>query len=422
MSTFILSIALLTGGISWVPIIVYWGINIDVDNLGRLFTIAMLPLLIFQNGFKIRIDSILIVLFLWVVWTAVLMNARTGTDGIEIIRMWLVETVFAYTILNCNIKSIISLKVISILSVFVLSLVFVSSAYFAGIDLIGDTLNYILTQDRSHFLYYTLKSTFNAFSPFVTDIDEYNSAVINKLAASYSLLYTVLLFMPKSNSSIINKMNTVAIGLSTVFILLLFSTSSVLMFLFSTLIYAKLRLKQNKLGVIIIMAIIGFVLTSIIIVFAGSDIVDYILYQLDSDIGSRQGRILQYTGALRYIQQSPIFGIGYVTFDGSAVHNWLLFSWIAGGIVSVLLSIIVYFLITAKVVSIKNKISKYEKYNFDLIYLLTALSFIFFVRTMVGGAGGVASGAGMFALAIFLLLSKTGYVFKSNNTQARASS
>ncbi|MES9827640.1 MAG: hypothetical protein ABW201_05200 [Candidatus Thiodiazotropha sp.] len=416
LSTFVLSIALLTGGISWLPIIVLWGVNLDVDNIGRLLTIAMLPILIIKNGFKIRIDYILIVLLLWIVWTAALLNVHTGSDGIEIIRMWLVETIFAFTILNCKIKSIISLKVITIISVFVLSFVFVTSAYFAGIDLVGDTLNYLYTQDRSHFLYYTLKSTFNAFTPFVKDINEYNSAVMNKLAASYSLLYTFLLFMPKSNSSIVNKMNIAALGMSAVFILLLFSTSSVLMFLFSTLIYTKLRMKQNRLGLVIIITIIGIVLTSIVIVFAGSDILTYLQYQFDSDLGSREGRILQFTGALKYIQQFPIIGVGYVTFDGNAVHNWALFSWMAGGIVSLLLTITVYILLAAKIVSIKNKMSKNNKYNSILIYLLSALSFIFIVRTMVGGAGGVASGAGMIALAIFLLLSKTGYVCNTYET------
>jgi hypothetical protein len=416
LSNYILAIALITGGISWIPIIEIGGVSIDVENLGRLLTIVMLPLLILKNRFKMRMDSIVVVLILWIVWTATLMHIHTGTDGIVVMRMWLVETVFVYTTLNCNIKSITSLKVISISSVFVLSILFAISSYIAGIDLLGDTLNYIITQNRPHFLHHTLKGTFNAFIPNDANFDEIKSVIMNKVAASFALYYTILLFMPKSTSSIINTLNNVAIGISVVFILILFSSSSILMFLFSTILYTKTRLRQNRLGEIILFTIIGLVFISVTIVFLGNDIVDYLFYQISSDENSREGRVLQYLGALKYIEGSPIFGVGYVTFGGLAVHNWLLFSWISGGVVSVLLSIIIYMLIAQKVLSNKNKISNSD-HNFSIYYLVLALSFIFIIRTMVGGAGGVASGAGMIALSIVLLLSKRNMLIKNISSE-----
>jgi hypothetical protein len=409
LNTLILSIALLTGGISWIPLFTLWGINIDVENFGRLITILMLPLLFINNRFKIRADAILVTLFLWIMWTAILMSVHTGTDGKEVIRMWMIETVFAYTILNCNFNSSTPLKVIAISSVFVLSTVFAISSYIAGVDLVGETLNYLITQDRIRFLYQTLRTTFNAFTPFVADINQYSTAVMNKIAASYSLLYTILIFLPKSNYAIVNKLNIVAVAFSVICIFLLFSSSSVLMFLFSTFLYVMLKLRQNKLGIIIILSVAIFLLSSVAIVFIGDDIVSYITYQIESDTGSREGRVVQYIAAMKYIQESPIFGSGFVSFHGNSVHNWLLFSWMTGGIVSFILSLVVYFLIALKIVTVKNRLVRLGKKNLDLAYFLAALSFVFVIRTMVGGAGGVASGAGMVSFAIFMLLSKIGY-------------
>jgi O-antigen ligase len=414
ISNLILLVVMVTVGICWIPMASILGVVIDVENIGRVFAISLLPLLIFSNKFKVRTDAIIVVLFLWILWTAVLMNLHTGNEGMYLMRMWLVEVLFAFTILNCNIQSIYSLRLITIISVFSLTLIFAYSAYSVGIDLVNETLNYVITQNRSHFLYFTLKGTFNAFSTYT---DEYKTVVINKVAATYSLYYCVLLLLPKSNSSIVNTLNIVALIISAIFIVLLFSSSGVLVFVFSSLLYAVKILKEKKVNGVIIIVIFGLMTVSVLAVYVGGDIVDYVMFQVDSDTDSRAGRIVQYTGALNYIMKYPILGVGYKTFDGAPVHNWILFSWLSAGFLSALMAIAVYLLIVKKSLSNSANILYINNDKIPLTYLVMALAFIFLIRSLVGGGGGVVSGAGMNALAIILLYSRKNYPLKiKNNT------
>jgi O-antigen ligase len=409
ISNLILLIVMITVGICWIPVTNIMGVVIDVENVGRLFAILLLPLLLFLNKFKVRTDAITIVLLLWIVWTAILMNLHTGNDGMAVMRMWLVEVLFAITILNCNIISINSLRLITIISVFSLTLIFAYSAYSVGIDLISETLKYIVTQNRAHFLYVTLKGTFNAFAPYA---DEYKTVVINKVAATFSLYYCILLLIPKAKSSLINKLNIVALSISALFIVLLFSSSGVLILLLATLLYAVKVLKENRTEGVIIIVITGLVFVSVLAVIAGSDIIDYVMFQVDSDTDSRAGRVTQYTGALSYIMKHPILGVGYVTFSGAPVHNWILFSWVSAGVVSVLLAMIVYLLIIKKLLSKNANKIFFNNESISLVYLMMALAFMFLIRSLVGGGGGVVSGASMLALALVLHYSRKTYALK----------
>jgi O-antigen ligase len=397
---------MVTVGVCWIPVGTIMGVVIDVENVGRLFALLLFPLVMFFNNFRLRTDAITVTLLLWILWNAALMSLHTGNDGMGLMRMWLVEVLFAITILNCNIISINTLRLITIISVFCLSIIFAYSAYSVGIDLVSETLKYVVTQNRAHFLYYTLKGTFNAFSSLTID---YSTVVINKVAVSFSLYYCILLLIPQSKSSMVSKLNIIALCISAIFIVLLFSSSGMLIFLLASLLYAVKILKENKTGIALMIVIIGIVSISVLAVIAGSDIVDYVLFQVDSDTDSRAGRITQYTSALTNIMKYPILGVGYMKFSGAPVHNWILFSWLTAGVVSVLLAILVYLLIIKKLLSNSTRVFFINNEKLPLMYLMIVLAFIFVIRTLVGGGGGVVTGAGMIALALMLHYSRKTY-------------
>jgi hypothetical protein len=115
--------------------------------------------------------------------------------------------------------------------------------------------------------------------------------------------------------------------------------------------------------------------------------------------------VIQYTQAFHLIGENVFLGKGYHEIDGNPIHNQLLFAWVSAGFAGFLLSFTLYIL--SFMLIIKGIYGAFLRSRYLPEYLMLAtLPMLFVVRISVGGAGGLPSGAGVYAIGMAVVVER----------------
>ena len=386
-----------TMGIKWIPVASVGPISLEIHNLATLMTMALLGLHLTTRR-TYRLPPILLILIALNVWLFFLVRIHNGItfDGIILS----LPAVLASIVL-CNLSRdwLDHLASIALLSSAVFWVLMFYSANAAGIDLIGDFLSYIATQDRGYFIFQTLRPIFNAFSgPVDPGLEPvYAGSNMNHMASAvyiYLALCMAVIARDRAHWSLY-----ALAGIQAAFLLIVFS-STVMMavfFAFGVAAVMALRARQH------VLVWLGMIATVTAATFAlAPAIVEIIAFNIIADGDSASSRGEQYVGALGVINDHPLLGDGIHSFGGHAVHNLFLSSWMLSGLPGALLVLSAYALAFRMMLQGVRALLR-DTERKDMALLLLLMPPIFIIRTNFTGGGGMATGVETTALVLAIL-------------------
>jgi hypothetical protein len=384
---------LASAGMKWFPIIKTGSLSIEANNLGALIVIAAIPLFVVGRGFKLVVPPMvaLIIFSNILLWFA--FSIRGQEQGARMLSVTFPAAIACLGVLQIAPIAIDNLRKYVWWAFLLLSGLVVVSAQITGVDIFGGAIDYVTTLNRNMLLFQVLRPIFNAFAP--AGDTEYLATMMNEVAAAYAVLFIIAGSLAVRGGW---RMWTIA-AVSFVVNFVMFSSSAVMVIGFSVLIIS-LRwfiLTKNwaaKFFVIWIL-IMGAVLMA-------PSVAQYVEDSVVEDAGSRGMRLDQYSYAVSSIDQNMLTGIGYVEINGNVIHNYFLFSWVSAGIVGAAIAIAVFGatirLIVAGIYGVIHGRTP------ELHMMVALLSFLFLIRILFSGGGGIPSGIGIVAIALALLI------------------
>ncbi len=383
----VLSVQLAGMGLLWIPLLQLGGTRIEVSNLASLFVIASMPLVALPH---LRFPPVIALLYvsLFGLFAAFALH---GGEGLSRLVMAVVSTTAALGLANLKGLTRATLARALVIAYPVFWAFFWLSAQLAGQDLLGGTLDYLQTLNRSVFVFQVLRPTFNAY---VTTGDvTYVASTLNGLSGAFLVFFILSLACWPQGWGV-----KVVCITAFVTIFVLFSSSSVLPLAVICVLAAIVWIRQarSKVGPVLVVGLIVLGLVAL-----SGDLLAYLALNIANDQGSRAARVSQYLGSIDLINASFGFGHGYISIEGHNIHNFLLFSTVSGGI---LLGLIVFWVMALVGWTSARAGWRYLVQGQWQDLAICGLMLFFLVRLSAGGAGGMPAGPGAVALGLACLI------------------
>ncbi|MCV6598533.1 MAG: hypothetical protein OIF40_15790 [Mangrovicoccus sp.] len=382
--------AVATVGAKWLVILRLGGMRLEMSNFGTLVLIGLLGLFIVMQR-QLRMPIVLNVLLILQLVLVASFVIRGNSPTIVI--MSIAATLGGYSIANAmsmRDSSPVFYGAVTFFGFFVLS------SFLAGVDLIGGFLDYLTSGNRDRFNYWIMRPIYNAFTPSSGGADaEFATQLNNSVAGICSLIYMLACAYALHGE---RRMIPVAL-FALLLVFTLFSSSAVLTCMVSTFIFALYYLRHSKsvfgLYLFFVVGILG-------VLVVGPIAAEYLSSNVEGDSYSRATRLRQYAGALGYIDENMLFGVGLIKVDGHVPHNFFLFSFAAVGLFGAFAAgFILLYAISMIVAGAYGGLIKGIRQPELLI--ATCLPILFVIRCSVGGAGGLPAGPGMVSFALALV-------------------
>lgn len=382
-------IALATVGAKWFLVARFGGRAIEASNFGGLIVLGLGALVVLSSR-QLRSNSVFNTLLLLQALLLVMLSLRG--DPVTIVIMSIANTLVAYALVNAG-----TLRAPGVIIVAFTGLLgfIVMSAAIAGIDLLGGVVEYMQTLNRDRFKFHVLRPIYNAFTSG-PEVEEYTTTINNALAATFALFYV----LSGSYAVCGNRRMAVVAVISLAAVFTIFSSSAMLVCGTMTIVFAAAAARRARSSIWWLYALfVGLVGLSSIVTLFGAE---YLVENIVSDDASRQGRLLQYEGALAAIDANFWLGAGVISVHGHYVHNLFLFAFSAIGIVGAILVLAVF--VMAAGISFYGLRRSFLGPDLQPQTLMAAgLPLIFMIRSLVGGAGGLPNGPGILALALAVI-------------------
>jgi hypothetical protein len=392
-SGWMLLIFLASAGMKWFPIITTGSLSIEANNLGALVLIAAIPLFVIGSGFRLVIPPLvaLILISNILLWFA--FSIRGQPRGVDMLAVTFPAALACLGVLGIAPVVVDNLRKYVWLAFLLMNGLVVVSAHIAGVNIMGGAMDYLTTLNRNALLFQVIRPIFNAFAP--AGDTNYLATMMNEVAAAYTVFFII------AGSLVLRggwRMWLVLL-LSFLINFVMFSSSAVMVIGLSSLImvlrwFAMTRSWIARISVIWILMMAAVMLAPAIGHYIGSSV--------SGDAGSRGMRLDQYIYAVHKIEQNMFMGIGYVTIDGNVIHNYFLFSWVSAGILGATIAVAV-FAMTLHLIFTGIYGVLYGRAP-ELQMMVALLSFLFLIRILFSGGGGIPSGIGIVAIALALLI------------------
>jgi hypothetical protein len=383
-------VGLVSVPLSWVPVIAKGGIVLEIPNMIGIFFLLILPFAIFVSRRMWRIHLLFGLMFVWTIFYMGAMILNETPRGLDMVRLQVTQAAFGWTLALAIAHSSIRLSRIAFWAIIVLVGMLHLSAFLTHINLAGEFLNYLITGNRTQFVFRGMRVIFNAFTSNLADVD-YVASQINNLANTL-VLFCALVFLDDGKDTKVFSLLSKAVGVAFLGVaFVLFSTSAIMVIL---VICACLAYRAMTRSHIIVGAMLPFVLVSLLIV-VHEPLFDFFASNLAEDTQSRGARLGQYEYAASVISDNLLSGVGYFEFGGYSIHNWPLFSWSTAGYLTFLVTLAVYlvFLLAS---------AGYLRWDRNNAHVILPLVTIMLIRTLVGGGGGIPAGSAIAAMSIVL--------------------
>ena len=386
-------IALATAGAVWIPLIRVGETVLELANVGDLLLIACACCFVLARRLlNAPLLLNLIALLLFLLAAGFLLRGERGLGPVILSTPALLA---AYALVNLEPLSARQLEAPTAFALAAFFGLFVISSIAAGTNLPDAVLRYVATLDRNAFVYSDLRPVWNAYAS--GEELEYLASVINGVSAAFTLFFLLSATLATNGSRLMLLCAVISLG----WVIVLFSASAILTCVLGISVLAARQIIQS--GHRPTLSALWFPALAIVCLpFAG-----YVILFLDSNVASDtaswSSRLAQYRGAFDTIDARPLLGSGTVTVDGHKIHNLPLFSWSAAGFPSFLVAIAIYVCVSCIVLD--GIAGSFRRGPVVAEYLImSVLPILLVVRTLVGGAGGVPSGAAMTAIAVVLLV------------------
>lgn len=385
--------------LTWIPVFEGFGLLIEVSNAAALVAMLVLPFALARWRGTASLHAAFGMMLLWSWFFAFSMAANGTTNGFPILYQQIPQVLFGWTLALAIANSDISPRKIGMAVTLSTLLVFQISTIVAGIDFWGAVVSYISGGPRDALVYGTIRPAFNAFTSS-TDVN-YVASQINGLANALVLGVVLTTLSTEKNSGTrgrwADRAALLSAAVALVLVLILFSTSaSLAIALFAIALLARVVHSAPAIWRLFVPLVVLFAL-----MFAYGPMSGYVKSNLIDDVDSRSARTSQYAESARIINDHLFNGVGYFEVDGHPVHNWLLFSWSTSGAVAAFIVLVIYGTVFVTFL----KLISSSRLNWAAVIGLLS---IFVIRTNVGGAGGIPSGAAIGAMAGLLGLAARG--------------
>lgn len=383
-------IGIVTVPLDWVPVISSGGTVLEVPNMVSLLFAMILPFVLLMSKRMWRINLIFGLMLLWTLVFVLAMILHQTPEGLPAARQQVMQCLFGWTLALSIAHSNIRVSRIGFWALVSLGSILLISSVIVGVSLFDETLHFMLTLDRDRFAYKALRPTFNAFVSNNSDAD-YVASMINNVANGIAL-FAALVFFPdrKEPRGLFAPEKLFAFAFIG-FAFIMFSSSATLVILTFLTILGLHLMTHSSMLVRSTLPLLGL---AAMIAVTGP-VLHFVEGNLESDAKSRGGRVGQYEVAIDRISESVVSGTGYFQVDGLPVHNWALFSWSAAGYLPFLIVISVY---VGLALSGFQALKLLRNSSIVIIPLMAQ----FYIRTSVGGGGGVPAGCAVVAIAVIM--------------------
>lgn len=411
LSWITLFLALSTVGMKWIPLVKLGNVTLEISNIVQLLLIfVFFPIFLVRKNFSARSSMFMNFLLALIVIMTVTLFIRGDGYATGILRLSIFSLVSCYVLINIDSRALLSSKYLVPLALFSFIAIIIYSFYLAGVSFFLEVKNYLITQDRLQFVYGSIRPALNAFSSASQEGDlEYLASIINAIAGVFSLFFILCSALNYKYG----KLMFLCAGVALFFVFVLFSLSAMLICVISGLIFTAYYFRHTNISVF--KFLFGLALIPILAINFTPLFNFFYSAVLDNQVSAGH-RVNQYINAAALLNESPIFGSGYVLIDGFQIHNLLVFTWVSGGFFLFFGVFIAYLIAVALMVEgIYGGLIGGSK---RIEYLLMAtLPVIFLVRCSVGGAGGLPAGSASVAIALALLAKRnlSGNMYKKIN-------
>jgi hypothetical protein len=375
--------------LTWVPVLSRGGTDLELSNMVQLIFIVVLP---FAFVFSRRALPITLLFGLFISWSLIVLLALSlhgDSGGSGIVQQQLAQALFGWSLALCIANSDVRVDRAALVSLVVFLFALESSAIRAGGSIVLGSLDFVQTLNREYFVYWVLRPALNAFTTQEAD-PVFLASEINNVANAIVLLACVIfLRSPIAEPGGRRPLAWIVAGLALTLAFVIFSTSAVLIiavFLLSSLLRSTAKLSPPVRLLAVLMAL-GLLLA------AYQPLRTFLVLNLEEDVSSREARVEQYEYAIGAINSRPFTGVGFSEAGGHVIHNWALFSWTTAGILAFLIVVAAYFVLVSVAILLMRAVPR-------SIPAILAVTFLFLIRTSVGGAGGIPSGSSVLACSL----------------------
>ncbi|WP_424934312.1 hypothetical protein [Amaricoccus macauensis] len=388
LATIICIVGFVAMPLSWVPIISTGGMVLEVPNVVSVLFLAILPLAVLNSRRMWRINLTFGLMFLWSLVYASAIIVHHTPQGFAYLWLQVMQAAFGWTLALAIAHSDIRLSRAALWGIGSIALALLASSLLTNVNLIAVFTDYLISGNRTRFIYQGMRTVFNAFTFQLSDFG-YVASQINALANTVAL-YAIMVFMNDGENGTSPVLKAVALFcLAVAFVL--FSASANLVIVFFLIC---LGLRATTRAPQFVRAIFPLLVVALMILAFGP-VTEFLGGNLDADTDSRGARLGQYNYAFGVISENLWGGIGYSEFGGFTVHNWALFSWAAAGYAAFMIVCLIYLVLMLSTVQYAAVIRK----STDVIL---AVLLLMVIRTAVGGGGGIPTGSAIVASAVIV--------------------
>lgn len=394
ISTLFTSFSFLMIGWLWVPLIPgQLGFLSAYNIISIAFALAFPFFLLLKSFYEQVVTArIFISLLLWVAICAMSFLIHNTPDGFSNLRLLLPNIFLGWGLTYTTILSGRDIKKLAFLGLVSTLIMLELSVILTGNELVSGLLVSISQGGSEYFLFHILRPALNVFSGS-GDIT-YNATQVN--AISSTILVLALASLIKKNTERMPLFKKAVVAASFLFTFLVFSTSTAIVLAVYVIAFVTLQMFGFRNFWQLWLCIAGILIAIILIPVVFS----YIDAKFAEDEFSRGSRLEQYIYALGVINQNIIFGAGYFEVGRFQVHNFILFSWASSGLPALACVILVYS-------AFGQQILHAIKRNPGNTPILLAIGMNFYIRTLVGGAGGIPTSSAMISIVIICVLANT---------------
>ena len=374
--------------LTWVPVLSGGGTDLELSNMVQLIFILALP---FALVFSRRATPVTILFGLFVAWAVILLFALSlhgNQGGTGVVRQQLAQALFGWSLALCIANSDVRIGRAALVSLIIFLAALELSAIRAGNSIVLGALDFVRTLNRDYFVYWVLRPALNAFTTQVDD-PVFLASEINNVANAMVFLVCLTFFQGPDEEPRRRVLAWIVAGLGLILAFVIFSTSAALViavFLLASLFMVTARLSPS-------VRVLAFLLSLGLILAVSQPLTTFLSLNLADDEASREARVEQFAYAVEAINERLLTGVGFSEAGGHVIHNWALFSWATAGILAFLLVLAVYLVLAYVTVRLMKAVPRSAP-------AILALSTLIVIRTSVGGAGGIPSGASVLACAV----------------------
>jgi O-antigen ligase len=374
--------------LNWIPVFEYGRSSIEIPNTISIAMAAIFPFMFLRYRPHFEVSLIYLILMGWCAICAGIMVISNSPKGMEIPIQVSMALIFGWGISILIARGTLPVRRIAFFGNAVLIGMIIVSASLTGRNFFIAFISG-LSGRRWDLLTKVLKPMLNAFSSNFADLI-YKTTLINIIAATL-VVFSILSFYRKNESDEITIPEfSLAMMAITISFLIFSSSSLIVIAVFVLLKVIQITFTYKPVYRFAIIIASGFALIA-----ACNYVFEYASNNIATDEKTRSVRINQYEYALSLINENPIFGFGYVKIDGLNIHNFLLFSWVTGGISLLILALLFYLFFAKTVINLIQM----DRLNFPIYVALGALVL---VRTLVGGGGGAPNSSVVLPLALII--------------------